>query len=100
MTTQFSITRGDEVIAVSCQWRYYPPSRGMRDSLGGVRGAGPPLEPDDPAELEFLNAEDATGNEVELTRDERHEAERDAWKHFWDNASVDWKGRARYRDEP
>ncbi len=80
MTTEFSIIRDDEAIAVSVEWKFYPPHRGMRDSLCGVRGAGPPLEPDDPPELEFLRAFDARGDEIELTPAEVKEAEAEAWK--------------------
>ncbi len=79
MTTEFNITRGDEAIAVSVEWKYYPPHRGMRDSLCGKAGAGPQLEPDDPPELEFLRALDARGEEIELTPAEIKEAEGDAW---------------------
>ncbi len=79
MTTEFNITRGDEAIAVSVEWKYYPPHRGMRDSLCGKAGAGPQLEPDDPPELEFLRAFDAKGEEIELTRNEIKEAEDEAW---------------------
>lgn len=41
----------------------YPPTRGSRDSLGGIRGAGPPLEPDDPAEIEITRIYDQLKNE-------------------------------------
>lgn len=37
------------------EWTYHPPVRGARDSLGGVWGAGPPLEPDEPAEVEIVD---------------------------------------------
>jgi hypothetical protein len=50
--------------------RYYavPACRGARDSLGGVPGAGPPLEPDEPGHLEFEGAFDPdTGAELSLT---------------------------------
>ena len=34
----------------------WPGSKGARDSLGGVPGAGPPLEPDEPADFEIVGA--------------------------------------------
>lgn len=37
--------------------RFDPGCRGARDSLGGKRGAGPPLEPDEPDSIEILSVE-------------------------------------------
>ena len=34
------------------KYTYHRAVRGARDSLGGVRGGGPPLEPDEPAHCE------------------------------------------------
>jgi hypothetical protein len=34
---------------------YFPAHRGVRDSLGGKRGAGPPLEPDEPPSVEITS---------------------------------------------
>lgn len=39
---------------VSVEYAFIPACRGARDSLGGIRGAGPPLEPDEPAHCEVL----------------------------------------------
>jgi hypothetical protein len=46
-------------------WKYHPPTRGARDSLGGVWGAG--LEPDEPAEVEIT---DVTLHGVQIDYDE------------------------------
>ena len=50
----------------------------LRDSLGGVRGAGPPLEPDEPEELEFYDAI-INGEDCDLTDDEIDRAREKAW---------------------
>lgn len=55
-TLTLSIASHDHEIEAEIQYRYVPGRRGSRDSLGGVRGAGPPLEPDDPAECEVTGA--------------------------------------------
>lgn len=47
--------------------------RGARDSCCGVRGAGAPLEPDEPEEVEILSVTDSAGNEVTLTPKEEDE---------------------------
>lgn len=49
---------------VSVVGTYYPPSRGAWDSLGGIRGAGPLLEPDEPPDFEVESIKDMDGNEV------------------------------------
>lgn len=38
---------------VEVTYQYYRGCRGARDSLCGVRGAGPPLEPDEPPSVEI-----------------------------------------------
>lgn len=50
-TTDHIITINDTEVSVQVDWTFYPGCRGSRDSLGGIRGAGPPLEPDDPPEV-------------------------------------------------
>jgi hypothetical protein len=46
----------DEEIDIIVEYTFYKGCRGSRDSLGGIRGAGPPIEPDEPAmvEIEFV----------------------------------------------
>lgn len=38
---------------IEVNYAYHRGCRGARDSLGGVRGAGPPLEPDEPPSVEI-----------------------------------------------
>jgi hypothetical protein len=58
-------------VDIEVQYTYHRARRGSRDSLGGTRGAGPPLEPDEP---EKINIESVTelvsGDAVELNREE------------------------------
>jgi hypothetical protein len=65
---------------ITAEFKYYPPSRGARDSLGGKHGAGPPLEPDDPADIEIVSVSNTiTGHEVELTKKEEEEVLQQCW---------------------
>jgi hypothetical protein len=64
---------------INVEFEYRRAYRGARDSLGGVRGAGPPLEPDEPASMEFVSATDEDGNDFELTDSELDYAEQRAW---------------------
>ena len=58
-------SNGDEVeVSVVVEYSYYKGCRGARDSLGGVRRAGPPLEPDDPPEVEILKVTAEDGQEI------------------------------------
>jgi hypothetical protein len=85
MTIDLTITRenelGEEIeIDVECEFSYHKAYRGARDTLCGVRGGGPPLEPDEPAHFEFEGAVRCdTGEEIELTASEIEEAEQKAW---------------------
>lgn len=59
------VTVDDEQYDVD--YKYWPATRGLRDSLNGVMGAGPPLEPDEPAEIEIV---DVTLNGAPVEYDE------------------------------
>lgn len=76
----------DTEVSVTVSYKYYPPSRGARDSLGGVRGAGPPLEPDDPPEICVLSIEDDKGTEYSL-EDYPH-VEDLCWEHLNSNSDL------------
>ena len=71
-TFAYTITREIEVEVSYDAW---PASRGARDSLCGKAGAGPPLEPDEPAGIEITGARDSDGREWELTKEEEREIE-------------------------
>ena len=73
MVTSITITRDDIDTEVEVDFTFYPACRGRRDSLCGKRGAGPPLEPDEPASLEINSVRDADGYEYELTDSEIEE---------------------------
>ena len=75
---------GDDT-EVTITWEYSPPSRGARDSLGGKAGAGPPLEPDEPASLELVYAHDANGQPHELSEKDEEMAREQAWDQMADN---------------
>ena len=72
MTVTITVEREVEV-----EIEYTPAYRGARDSCGGVRGAGPPLEPDTPESWEFVKAT-LDGKEIELTPLEIEQAEETA----------------------
>lgn len=62
---------------------HYPGCRGARDSLCGVRGAGPPLEPDEDPEIEITQVLDkATGAEVELDESQKDLILSQCWEHL------------------
>jgi len=76
MTRTFTILRernlnGNDVeceVNVEVEYTAHRAHRGARDSLGGKRGAGPPLEPDEPAGIEIESVTDTvSGADVELT---------------------------------
>lgn len=68
------------------RYTFYPACQGARDSLGGVRGAGPPLEPDEPASVEIDDVillghsviEDMSDSDIE-------ELTLDVWQRHIDN---------------
>ena len=70
---------------ITVEYKYQKGCRGARDSCGGIRGAGPPLEPDDPPEIEIVNVSNTiTGHEVDLAKKEEEEV----MQQLWDNMEV------------
>ncbi len=64
----------DDVVEVVVEYAYHRTLFGARDSLSGKAGAGPPIEPDEPAHVEIQSVTMAdTGEEVELSDDEARE---------------------------
>jgi hypothetical protein len=64
----FTICRDDKDFEVIAEVTYRKAHRGARDSLCGIRGAGPQLEPDEPAEIEIGTVTDAAGNEIDVDK--------------------------------
>jgi len=85
MNIEMEITRevnGEDVtFIVGIELEYHRAYRGARDSLCGVLGAGPALEPDEQAELEIesvINTEN--GHDIELTDSEIETAIEKGWE--------------------
>jgi hypothetical protein len=66
---EFTICRDDTDFIVIAEVTYHKAHRGARDSLCGVRGAGPQLEPDEPAEIEIGSVTDSEGNEIDVSKE-------------------------------
>jgi hypothetical protein len=49
-------------VEATVDYTYHPACRGARDSCCGVRGAGPALEPDEPAHVEINSITVEGGN--------------------------------------
>lgn len=79
MTLDTTIERDDAEIPVTVEYSYHKGCPGRRDSLGGRAGCGPPLEPDDPEEIEIQSVKGPDGKEVDLTDDELERIEQRCW---------------------
>jgi hypothetical protein len=86
VTTTITIERDGVESEAEVHFEYHRASRGERDSCCGVAGAGPALEPDSAAELEFFDAI-VGGVEVDLTQKEQDQAEQLAWDEILDAES-------------
>jgi hypothetical protein len=64
MTAILTLSRDNKDIEVLVTYTYDKGSKGCRDSLGGVRGAGPPLEPDEPPSIEIESVENLETGEL------------------------------------
>lgn len=61
-------------LELEVQYTAFPASKGARDSLCGVRDAGPQLEPDEPAHVE-IDAVRCNGVLVRLTQEQMEDLE-------------------------
>lgn len=67
----FIVRDGRDEIDVEVAFKYHRASRGARDSLCGVLGAGPQLEPDEPLDVDIKSVTIVeTGKDLELSEDE------------------------------
>lgn len=73
-------------VEVEVEFNYHRARRGMRDSCGGVRGAGAPLEPDEDAEVELTSVK-FMGQEVELDANQQERIEQECWDAIADSCS-------------
>jgi hypothetical protein len=83
MTFTTYVQIGDvEDVEVEVDYAFEKGSPGSRDSLGGKRGAGPPLEPDDPDEIELqtIVTEDGTDVTELLTPERLARIEEQCWE--------------------
>ena len=70
----------DKEHAIRVEFTHWAGCRGARDSLCGVRGAGPPLEPDEDPEVEITSITlDATGKEIEVSDKDQDRIEEECW---------------------
>ncbi len=61
-------------VEIEVEFTYHRAIRGRRDSCGGVSGAGPALEPDEPEHVEITSVR-FQGHEVELDAADRERIE-------------------------
>ncbi len=90
MTYKTTVLRGKDIdieIDIEIEYSISAGCRGARDSLCGIRGAGPALEPDEDPEVEIESViEIETGNEFELTDKEVEEITQKIWNKAADDA--------------
>ena len=80
MSLSVTVTRDDEDFEIIADLIFHKAHRGARDSCGGVPGAGPPLEPDEPATIEIDRTTDAAGNDIEISKREEEQILEAAWE--------------------
>jgi hypothetical protein len=79
-------------IDVEVSYVYHRAYKGARDSIGGVRNAGPPLEPDEPAYIEITSVKGINdGQEYELTPDEQSDIEAEISELMSSPPEDDWR---------
>src|SRR2546421_11371189 len=90
---------GGNELDVTVEYTYHRTCRGQRDSLGGVRGAGPPLEPDEPASIEIVSVKDEVGEEVILSGRQYDALQEAAWDRLRDAAENAAEAAAEARED-
>ncbi|SRR6266550_294875 len=97
-TTTIMDSDGNDVPVV-VEYTYHRACRGQRDSLGGVRGAGPLLEPDESASIEIVSVKDAVGEEVILSGRQYDAIQEAVWGHLQDAAANAAEAAAESRED-
>jgi len=73
----------DKEHEIRVEFTVWPGCRGARDSLCGVLGAGPPLEPDEDPEVEITGVSlTATGGAIELSQKDCERIEEECWQYL------------------
>ena len=70
-----SILLDEDDIDVKVMYQFYPACRGARDSLCGMRNAGPQLEPDEPASVEITKVFSELMGEIEVDEETKNKLE-------------------------
>jgi hypothetical protein len=79
MTLDTTIERDEIEISITVDYSHSRARRGRRDSLCGVPGAGAPLEPDEPEDIEILSVTGPDGKEMDLSDAELERIEQQCW---------------------
>lgn len=85
-------------VELEVEFNYFPGCRGQRDSLCGVAGAGPAIEPDDPPMAEVIGAY-FNGTKVDLTEEQIGEIEPDLCSAYEDYKNDAMEEKAERRRE-
>ena len=66
-------------IELEVEYKFHRGGPGARDSLGGKANAGPPLEPDDPGEMEITSIK-CDGKDFEVSESLQEHIEQECWE--------------------
>ena len=70
-------------IELEVEYKFHKGGPGARDSLCGKANAGPPLEPDDPGEMEITSIK-CDGKDFEVSDEQREAIEAECWEDMED----------------